>query len=112
MLFGFMALIVVILYATKRSSGTFTDYAVGGRSFSAWFIAMSYTNSWWPGATTAFFGLSAGAGVLGLYALAYSLLGVTAMYLMAERAWSGASASTCAPSATCWACASIRRRCA
>ena len=88
MLFGFMALIVVILYATKRSSGTFTDYAVGGRSFSAWFIAMSYTNSWWPGATyTAFFGLSAGAGVLGLYALAYSLLGVTAMYLMAERAW-------------------------
>ena len=49
---------------------------------------MSYTNSWWPGATyTAFFGLSAGAGVLGLYALAYSLLGVTAMYLMAERAW-------------------------
>ena len=39
-----MALIVVILYATKRSSGTFTDYAVGGRSFSAWFIAMSYTS--------------------------------------------------------------------
>ena len=70
MLFGFMALIVVILYATKRSSGTFTDYAVGGRSFSAWFIAMSYTNSW-PGATLRPFGLSAGAGVLGLYALAY-----------------------------------------
>ena len=72
----------------QAQRGTFTDYAVGGRSFSAWFIAMSYTNSWWPGATyTAFFGLSAGAGVLGLYALAYSLLGVTAMYLMAERAW-------------------------
>lgn len=88
LLFGFMALIVVLLYATQRSSGSFTDYAVGGRSFSAWFIAMSYTNSWWPGATyTAFFGLSAGAGVLGLYALAYTLLGVTAMYLMAERAW-------------------------
>ena len=48
---------------------------------------MSYTNSWWPGATYTAFGLSAGAGVLGLYALAYSLLGVTAMYLMAERAW-------------------------
>ena len=88
MLFGFMALIVVIPLCHQAQQWHFTDYAVGGRSFSAWFIAMSYTNSWWPGATyTAFFGLSAGAGVLGLYALAYSLLGVTAMYLMAERAW-------------------------
>lgn len=88
MVFAFLALIIAVLYATKRNSRNFSDYAVGGRSFSSWFIAMSYTNSWWPGATyTAFFGLSAGAGVLGLYALAYSLLGVTAMYLMAERAW-------------------------
>ena len=88
MLIAFIALIIAVLYATKHISRNFTDYAVGGRSFSSWFLAMSYTNSWWPGATyTAFFGLSAGAGVLGLYALAYSLLGVTAMYLMAERAW-------------------------
>ena len=84
----FFALIVFVLYATNRQANTFSDYAVGGRSFGSWYIAMSYTNSWWPGATyTAFFGLSVSAGVLGFYALAYSLLGVTAMYLMAERAW-------------------------
>ncbi|XVQ06844.1 sodium:solute symporter family protein [Spirillospora sp. CA-255316] len=84
----FFALIIVVLYATNRSAKSFSDYAVGGRSFTSWYIAMSYTNSWWPGATyTAFFGLSVSAGVLGFYALAYSLLGVTAMYLMAERAW-------------------------
>ncbi|ANW66451.1 sodium:solute symporter [Mycobacterium sp. djl-10] len=84
----FFALIVVVLYATNRNAKSFSDYAVGGRSFGSWYIAMSYTNSWWPGATyTAFFGLSVSAGVLGFYALAYSLLGVTAMYLMAERAW-------------------------
>lgn len=88
LLAAFFALIVFVLYATNRNAKSFSDYAVGGRSFSSWYIAMSYTNSWWPGATyTAFFGLSVGAGVLGFYALAYSLLGVTAMYLMAERAW-------------------------
>jgi Na+/proline symporter len=88
LLIAFFAVIVVVLYATNRNARSFSDYAVGGRSFGSWFIAMSYANSWFPGAVyTAFFGLSAGAGVLGFYALAYSLLGVTAMYLMAERAW-------------------------
>lgn len=84
----FFGVVVFVLYATNRSTKSFSDYAVGGRSFGSWYIAMSYTNSWWPGATyTAFFGLSVSAGVLGFYALAYTLLGVTAMYLMAERAW-------------------------
>lgn len=88
LLAAFFALIVFVLYATNRNAKSFSDYAVGGRSFGSWYIAMSYTNSWWPGATyTAFFGLSVSAGVFGFYALAYSLLGVTAMYLMAERAW-------------------------
>lgn len=88
LLAAFFGLVVFVLYATNRNAKTFSDYAVGGRSFGSWYIAMSYTNSWWPGATyTAFFGLSVSAGVLGFYALAYSLLGVTAMYLMAERAW-------------------------
>lgn len=88
LLAAFFGLVVFVLYATNRSAKSFSDYAVGGRSFGSWYIAMSYTNSWWPGATyTAFFGLSVSAGVLGFYALAYSLLGVTAMYLMAERAW-------------------------
>jgi SSS family solute:Na+ symporter len=49
---------------------------------------MSYVNSWWPGATfIAFFGLATGAGVFGLYGLAYSSLGVAMMYFMATRAW-------------------------
>jgi SSS family solute:Na+ symporter len=86
----FFAIIVAILYATKRADQdkSFSEYAVGGRSFSAIYIAMSYTNSWWPGTTfIAFFGLAAAAGAIGLYALLYSLIGVTAMYFMARRAW-------------------------
>lgn len=84
----FFAAVLAILYLTNRRSTTFTDYAVGGRSFGGFYIAMSYTNSWWPGSTyTAFFALSYGFGVYALYGLSYSLLGVTAMYLMAERSW-------------------------
>jgi Na+/proline symporter len=84
----FFAAVIGLLYKTYRQDRTFTGYAVGGRSFSAFYIAMSYTNSWWPGTTfIAYFGLTAAAGLLGWYALLYSLLGVTAMYLMAKRAW-------------------------
>ncbi|KKB62950.1 sodium:solute symporter [Robbsia andropogonis] len=83
----FLVLMIAVLYATNRKSTTFSDYAVGGRSYGPWFIAMSYTNSWWPGSTfTAFFALSVG-GVLGFYGMVYAVLGVTAMYLMARRAW-------------------------
>ncbi len=83
----FLAVMIAVLYATNRKSTSFADYAVGGRSYGPWYIAMSYTNSWWPGATfTAFFALSVG-GVLGFYGVVYSTLGVTAMYLMANRAW-------------------------
>jgi Na+/proline symporter len=84
----FFLAVIVVLYSTNRQQRGFEDYAVGGRSYGSWFIAFSYTNSWWPGSTfTAFFGLTVASGVLGMYALAYSLLGVTAMYLMANRAW-------------------------
>jgi Na+/proline symporter len=83
----FLAGMIAVLYATNRKSGSFSDYAVGGRSYGPWYIAMCYTNSWWPGATfTAFFALSVG-GALGFYGMVYSTLGVTAMYLMANRAW-------------------------
>lgn len=83
----FIAGMIAVLYLTNRKSRDFADYAVGGRSYGPWFIAMCYTNSWWPGAVfTAFFGLSVG-GALGFYGLVYSTLGVTAMYLMANRAW-------------------------
>jgi len=103
----FFAIIVAILYATFRQDKTFTGYAVGGRSFKAIYIAMSYTNSWWPGTTfIAYFGLTAAFGVIGWYALLYTLLGVPAMYLMARQRGSGGRSSTSAPSPTCWACAS------
>ncbi|GAA1279115.1 sodium:solute symporter family protein [Pseudonocardia aurantiaca] len=89
MLAVFYAIVIVILYVTQQTSRpSFNEYAVGGRSYGPWYVAMSYVNSWWPGSTfIAFFGLAAGAGVFGLYGLAYSTLGVTFMYLMATRAW-------------------------
>lgn len=84
----FFAIIIAILYRTYRQQRDFTDYAVGGRSFTSWYIAMSYANSWWPGTTfIAYFGLAAGSGVVGFYALSYSLVGVATMYFMARRAW-------------------------
>lgn len=83
----FLAIMIAVLYATNQKSTSFADYAVGGRSYGPWYIAMSYTNSWWPGATfTAFFAMSV-SGVIGFYGAVYSTLGVTAMYLMARRAW-------------------------
>ncbi|MGF7243978.1 Na+/proline symporter [Pseudomonas oryzihabitans] len=83
----FLAGMIAVLYLTNKQSHDFADYAVGGRSYGPWYIAMCYTNSWWPGATfTAFFSLSVG-GALGFYGMVYSTLGVTAMYLMANRAW-------------------------
>jgi Na+/proline symporter len=89
MLALFYAIVIAILYITQQSSKpSFNEYAVGGRSYGPWYVAMSYVNSWWPGSTfIAFFGLAAGAGVFGLYGLAYSTLGVAFMYLMATRAW-------------------------
>lgn len=84
----FFAIVITILYATFRRERSFTDYAVGGRSFSSWYIAMSYTNSWWPGTTfISYVGLTVASGVVGFYALSYSLIGVATMYFMAKRAW-------------------------
>lgn len=86
----FFVLIIGVLHVTKRSHdlSTFTHYTVGERSFKSWFVAMAYTNSWWPGATfTAFFGLGVASGLIGLYALVYSVLGVIAMYLIARPVW-------------------------
>lgn len=84
----FFVSVVGVLYGSYRRDTTFDGYAVGGRSFSGAYIAMSYTNSWWPGTTfIAYFGLTAGLGLLGWYALLYSLLGLAAMYLLAKLAW-------------------------
>lgn len=89
MLAVFYAIVIAILYKTQlKTKPDFNEYAVGGRSYGPWFVAMSYVNSWWPGATfIAFFGLAAGVGVFGFYGLAYSTLGVGLMYFLATRAW-------------------------
>lgn len=90
MLLVFYAIVIAILHITRRqeASGTFSEYAVGGRSYGPWFVAMSYVNSWWPGSTfIAFFGLAAGSGIFGFYGLSYSMLGVGLMYFLATRAW-------------------------
>ncbi|WP_190814694.1 sodium:solute symporter family protein [Saccharopolyspora pogona] len=86
----FFALIVVVLHVAKsrRDVSTFSNYAVGDRSFSSWFVSMAYTNSWWPGSTfTAVFGLAVASGIIGLYFLVYSVLGVLAMYFIARPVW-------------------------
>ena len=80
--------IIVVLYLTLKKSKSFDDYAVGGRSFGPWLVAMSYVNSWWPGTVfISFAGLSVASGVFGFYGLAYSTLGLAAMYFIASRAW-------------------------
>lgn len=86
----FFALIVTVLHRTNRRGDVadFSNYAVGERSFSSWFVSMAYTNSWWPGSTfTAVFGLTVASGVIGLYFLVYSVLGVIAMYFIARPVW-------------------------
>lgn len=84
----FCAIVVLILQRSFVADKSFTDYAVGGRSFGGLYQAMSFLNTWYPGATfVALAGLSASAGVLGLYILAYSLLTVVLMYLIARRVW-------------------------
>lgn len=88
MLGGFFLGIIVVLYLTLKKSKSFDEYAVGGRSFGPWFVAMSYVNSWWPGTVfISFAGLSVASGVFGFYGLAYSTLGLAAMYFIASRAW-------------------------
>ena len=71
MLAVFYAIVIGILYVTQqKTTPSFDEYAVGGRSYGPWYVAMSYVNSWWPGSTfIAFFGLATGAGVFGLYGL-------------------------------------------
>ncbi len=91
-MFGMLALffagIILILFITNKNSRTFNDYAVAGRSFGPWYVAMCYVNSWWPGTVfISFAGLTVASGVFGFYGLAYSTLGLAFMYFVATRAW-------------------------
>ena len=84
----FFAIIIVILQLSGVRDKSFSDYAVGGRSFGANYQAMSFLNTWYPGAMfTAFGGMAASAGVISFYVLSYSLLTVVLMYLMARPVW-------------------------
>jgi SSS family solute:Na+ symporter len=84
----FFLIVISVLYISQLRDANFSEYAVGGRSFNGLYVAMSFLNTWWPGTTfIAFAGLSAGFGVIGFYALLYSLLTVILMYLMAKRVW-------------------------
>src|SRR5262245_36791017 len=90
--FGAIALFFVVIIAILHLSGVkdrnFSEYAVGGRSFGPYYQAMSFLNTWYPGAMfTAFGGMAASAGVISFYVLSYSLLTVVLMYMMAKPVW-------------------------
>ena len=84
----FFAMLIVILQRIKVDDRSFSNYAVGDRSFDAKFQAMSFLNTWYPGAMfTAFGGMAAASGVISFYVLIYSLLTVILMYIMAKPVW-------------------------
>jgi SSS family solute:Na+ symporter len=81
----FFALIVFVLERTKEQSRSFTEYAVAGRSFGAWFQTMAFLNTWLPGTVfISIAGFYAGGGVIGFYATSYSLLAMLFMFFMAQ----------------------------
>lgn len=84
----FFAIVVLILHMSGIKDRNFTEYAVGGRSFGPHYQAMSFLNTWYPGAMfTAFGGMASSAGVISFYVLSYSLLTVVLMYVMAKPVW-------------------------
>ncbi|MBB2201412.1 sodium:solute symporter family protein [Gluconacetobacter tumulisoli] len=84
----FCAGLIVLLQASFRKDRSFSDYAVGGRSFGSWLQSMSFLNSWWPGGLLlSLTGMALGTGVVAFYMPIYSLLTVMLMYLMARRVW-------------------------
>lgn len=84
----FFVILVVILQRIRYDEHSFSTYAVGDRSFGARYQAMSFLNTWYPGAMfTAFGGMAAASGVISFYVLSYSLLIVMLMYIMAHTVW-------------------------
>lgn len=84
----FFAVLIGILQRIKLGDKSFSNYAVGDRSFGARYQAMSFLNTWYPGAMfTAFGGMAAASGIISFYVLVYSLLTVMLMYMMAKPVW-------------------------
>ncbi len=50
LLAAFVAVVIAVPQIYKARDQSFSDYAVGGRSFGVKFQAMSFLNSWYPGA--------------------------------------------------------------
>ncbi|HEY0267640.1 MAG TPA: sodium:solute symporter family protein, partial [Methyloradius sp.] len=66
----FFAGLIVILQRIKLDDQSFSNYAVGDRSFGAKYQAMSFLNTWYPGAMfTAFGGMAAASGIISFYVL-------------------------------------------
>jgi SSS family solute:Na+ symporter len=84
----FFAALIAILQRIRLDGSSFSNYAVGDRSFGARYQAMSFLNTWYPGAMfTAFGGMAAANGIISFYVLSYSLLTVMLMYMMAKPVW-------------------------
>src|SRR5437870_2969786 len=87
---AFFAVIVGVLHFShkREQRASFSNYAVGDRSFNSWFVTMAYMNSWWPGAIfTAYLAPAVTLGVLDFFVVMYSILGVLAMYFIARPVW-------------------------
>jgi SSS family solute:Na+ symporter len=81
----FLAIIIVVLEATRRKQASFSEYATAGRSFGSFFGTMAFTNTWMPGTVfISFAGLAAGSGIIGFYLVAYSLIAVALMIALAK----------------------------
>jgi len=80
----FLVVLLVVLQRTKGSAD-FSEYATAGRSFGPVFSAMAFVNTWLPGTIfIAFAGYAASAGAIGFYFVAYSILAVVFMFLLAK----------------------------
>ena len=66
----FFVVLVVGLQRIRVDDRSFSNYVVGDRSFDARYQAMSFLNSWYPGAMfTAFGGMAVASGVISFYVL-------------------------------------------
>lgn len=82
----FFIAVVLILQRSYVADRNFTDFAVAGRSFSGFFQAMAFFNTYQPGFVfLGSFGFIVKTGVVGMGIS--TLLAPVVMYLMADRVW-------------------------
>lgn len=84
---GVAVFLIVLLVVLQRTKGSidFSEYATAGRSFGPLFSSMAFVNTWLPGTIfIAFAGYAASAGAIGFYFVAYSILAVVLMFLLAK----------------------------